>query len=113
MSSNKAGGASTTNVEHASGANAAAVVAVAASNLNQEEPMPKIPIKAHIVARSDTIKPQERKPPNVQALIKIARAELDSLAHWVNTDPRSPHIAETGHRLLSLAKTLIKIGGQR
>lgn len=84
--------------------------------------MSKKSIEAHVVAHSDTLKPKPPqrlqpapapRPPNVSAIIKVARAELDTLEHWVSVDPDSPHIQESGHRLLSLAETLIKIGGKR
>lgn len=70
--------------------------------------MAKIPVTAHIVARSSN-----RKPLTAMQAVRLAEIELAALKPWLELDPCSPHAAETGHRLAELARLLIMRGSRQ
>lgn len=69
--------------------------------------MAKVPVSAHIVARSSG-----RKPLTILQAVRLAEIELAALKPWLAQDANTPHAVETGHRLAELAKVLIRSGGK-
>jgi hypothetical protein len=74
--------------------------------------MAKIPITAHIVAKSSS-GPKRPVSVTLEQIIDATEADLRSLRAWAAVDPKTPMMVEIGRRLIDVGSLLVQKGDRQ